>query len=174
MNSFQASEAHRCGSGRGVVVPFGGIAQCLLKFTLLPSLEPQPPSPFLLSRSMTTLAYMITIRELTHSERYPSCPATCAINYVPCVDVVSAASPQHLKERPAKRARVAPTKAGNSVRVGLSKRGRGCLSALPTLPLDVLFEVCSLRCLVIEATSEGHILRFSVIFIPRSCFGSVA
>ena len=46
--------------------------------------------------------------------------------------------------------------AGNIARSGLPKRGRAsCLSELPKMPLDVLFEVCTFR-LVIQFTSERH------------------
>jgi hypothetical protein len=96
-----------------------------------------------------------------------TCPIICA----PYLNTANAVSPQHLKKPPAKRARVGPAKPR---KVGLPKRGRGYLSELPTMPLDILFEVRSLRCLVIEATSEGPTLRFLVIFIPRTCFRSVA
>ncbi len=87
------------------------------------------------------------------------------------MDVVRTAPPQHLKEPPAKRARVGPAKVGNSARI-VTKRGRaGCLSDLPTVPLDVLFEVRSLRYFMIEDTSGGlTLLRSSVIFILRICF----
>ncbi|KAN0109267.1 hypothetical protein V8E52_009451 [Russula decolorans] len=57
---------------------------------------------------------------------------------------VTPASPEHVKERPAKRSKVDPTMAGNVARSGLPKRGRAsCLSELPTMPLDILFEIFS-------------------------------
>jgi hypothetical protein len=77
------------------------------------------------------------------------------------VNIVTPASPERVKERPAKRAKVDAAVAGNIVRSGPPKRGRAsCLSELPTMPLDILFEVCSFR-LVIQVTSEGHVKIFS-------------
>ena len=99
--------------------------------------------------------------------------ATCMIDCA-CLSIVDVASRQRLKEPPAKRAKVGPATVAKTRKAGLPKRGRGCLSQLPTMPLDILFEVCSLRCLVIEATSEGPMLRFLVIFIRPTCFRSVA
>jgi hypothetical protein len=97
---------------------------------------------------------------LSHSAR--------AINRAHRVNTVSSASPQHLKERPAKRARAGPAKAGNSARVAFPKRGRGCLSELPAVPLDILFEVGGLRCPVIEAASEPRTLKIFGHLHPSS------
>jgi hypothetical protein len=72
---------------------------------------------------------------------------------------VTPASPEHVKERPAKRAKVDPAIAGNIARSAPPKRGRAsCLSELPMMPLDILFEVCSFR-LVIQVTSDGHAVK---------------
>ena len=101
------------------------------------------------------------------------CLATCTIKCAR-LNIVDVASRQRLKEPPAKRAKVGPATVAKTRRAGLPRRGRGCLSQLPTVPLDILFEVRSLRCLVMEATSEGPTLRSLVIFIPRTCFRSVA
>jgi hypothetical protein len=45
------------------------------------------------------------------------------------------------EERPTKRARVSSSKNRGNVRTGLSKRVRGRLSELPTMPLDIVYEV---------------------------------
>lgn len=102
---------------------------------------------------MTTLAF----REFSHGECYYILPGH-SLNCATCVNVVSTSSSQDLIERPAKRARVGLGKADStgSTRVGHPKRGRGCLSELPTMILDVLFEVCSLRSLIIENTSDAR------------------
>ena len=56
--------------------------------------------------------------------------------------------------------------AGNSTKPGLPKRGRAsCLSELPIMPLDILFEVCSFR-LVMQSTSEGHTAQIFSLLHP--------
>jgi hypothetical protein len=45
------------------------------------------------------------------------------------------------EERQIRRARITPNKHPTTVRSGLLKRVRGRLSELPTMPLDILFEV---------------------------------
>lgn len=90
------------------------------------------------------------------------------------MNMVTPAPPDYVKERPAKRVKEGPAKAGNIVKSLLPKRGRAsCLSELPMMPLDILFEVCSIHP-VRQVTSEGHmLLRYSVIFILRICSRSV-
>jgi len=72
------------------------------------------------------------------------------------MNIVMPASPKHVKERPAKRAKVDLATAGNIARPAPPKRGRAsCLSELPTMPLDILFEVRSFH-VVIQVTSKGR------------------
>ena len=96
-----------------------------------------------------------------------SYPVSWAMNCTPCV-----APAKFIRQYTAKRPRWCEDQliqTRSSPRVGLFKRARGCSSKLPTLSLNILSEVCSLRPLAIEATSEGHLLlRFSVTFIPRT------
>ena len=64
------------------------------------------------------------------------------LNSASCTNLVGPSSSRRRKGPPAKRPRMNPGNAGNSAKTGLSRRVRGRLSELPTMPLDILFEVC--------------------------------
>ncbi|KAI0275539.1 hypothetical protein BGY98DRAFT_1188376 [Russula aff. rugulosa BPL654] len=62
----------------------------------------------------------------------------------PKYEYVTPAAPKHVKERPAKRVKVGQAVTRNIARSGPPKRGRAsCLSELPMMPLDILFEIFS-------------------------------
>jgi hypothetical protein len=76
-------------------------------------------------------------------------------NIVPCTNSVRQLSSRRPRGQPAKRSRKNTDIAQNST--GLSRRVRGRLSEFPTVPLDVLFEVCNMRYgLVILAMPDKH------------------
>lgn len=66
-----------------------------------------------------------------------------------------AGSPSPPERQPAKRARTVPAKATDHTRLSPPRKVRGRLSELPTMPMDILFEVCNMR-LVIFATPVKH------------------
>jgi len=103
---------------------------------------------------------IIVVQSMAMVSAIASYPVTGAISCASCVSVVTPAAPEHVKERPAKRAKVASAMARKNItRSGLPKRGRAsCLSELPMMPLDIMFEVCSLH-LVIQDTSEGRAVK---------------
>lgn len=78
------------------------------------------------------------------------------LNSAPSANLVGPSSSRRRKEQPAKRPRMNPDNAGNSAKTGLSRRVRGRLSELPTMPLDILFEVCDIRCLMMLTLLDKH------------------
>ncbi|KAH9986004.1 hypothetical protein BJV74DRAFT_952025 [Russula compacta] len=74
------------------------------------------------------------------SEAYPAPVLLNVSNKYSMYDHVNTAPSLHLKEHPAKRAKADQARVGNNV--GLpAKRFRGRLSELPTMPLDILYEI---------------------------------
>jgi len=92
---------------------------------------------------------------------------TLELNSVICAFLVGtlAVSPSPPQEPPAKRARTVPAKASNRTRASPPRKVRGRLSELPTMPMDILFEVCDMR--LIFATSIKY-RNCSDIYSPPS------
>lgn len=67
-----------------------------------------------------------------------------------------AVPPSPPQGQPAKRARTDSAKASNHSRASPPRKVRGRLSELPTMPMDILFEVCNMRLVVLFATSVIH------------------
>lgn len=78
------------------------------------------------------------------------------LNYSACTNLVTPLSSRRLKGKPAKRPRMNADNAGISAKAGLSRRVRGRLSELPTVPLDILFEVCDMRCRMVSTSPDEH------------------
>ena len=107
-----------------IYIPFGG----------LHSLNEAHLAPVLLNVSNNYSMY-------DHGECYSGRPANVTIHRVLRAVLVNTAPSLHLKEHPAKRAKTDLARVGNNVGLPV-KRFRGRLSELPTMPLDILYEVC--------------------------------
>jgi hypothetical protein len=84
------------------------------------------------------------------------CGDRAGIDSVSDAVLVLTVPPLSIEGPPPKRARVNLAKnKGNSKGV-LFKRSRGCLSELPTMPLDILYEVGSISCLSALGISENR------------------
>jgi hypothetical protein len=79
-----------------------------------------------------------------------------------------------LERRSTKRARTAPSKNQRNARTGLSKRVRGRLSELPTMPLDILYEVRGASQRAKSANPTVSLPRFSDTFCHQTCSRLVA
>jgi len=113
---------------------------------LLPSLGETYVNEFLLSNVFNIYGHSGCIASVQMASAIKS--AICAFLVGPL-----AVSPSPPERRPAKRARTIPAKASNHTRLSPPRKVRGRLSELPTMPMDILFEVCNIR-LVIFVTSE--------------------
>ena len=79
-----------------------------------------------------------------------------------------------LERRSTKRARTAPSKNQRNTRTGLSKRVRGRLSELPTMPLDILYEVRDASQRAKSANPTVSLPRSSDTFCHQTCSRLVA
>ena len=79
-----------------------------------------------------------------------------------------------LERRSTKRARTTPSKNQRNTRTGLSKRVRGRLSELPTMPLDILYEVRDASQRAKSANPTVSLPRSSDTFCHQTCSRLVA
>jgi len=86
--------------------------------------------------------YQMSSTGITTVGTIPSVPEALAMNSVLYAILVSTSPHPHVKGQPAKR--TITDLAIGCARVGLPRGIRGRLSALPTMPLDILFEVCNI------------------------------
>lgn len=93
----------------------------------------------------TRIVFSDITNNYVHSEFHAVSPDNVdnkVFNSAPCANLVSPPPSHRRKGQTAKRPRMNLDNAGNPAKTGLSRRVRGRLSELPTMPLDILFEVC--------------------------------